>query len=87
MEAMRKIEHITNGELRLQLPEAFWDQDVEVIIRTTATASPAGAQPRKSLRGSLKQYAHPERMAREQTAWSDAVSHVRWGLSHSERES
>jgi hypothetical protein len=32
------------------------------------------AKPRKSLRGSLKQYAHPERMAREQTAWADAVS-------------
>lgn len=74
MEAMRKIEHITNGELHLQLPEAFWGQDVEVIILTTANASPPGAKPRKSLRGSLKQYAHPERMAREQTAWSDAVS-------------
>jgi hypothetical protein len=74
MEAIRKIEYITNGELHLQLPEAFWGQEVEVIIRTTATAAPPGAKPGQHLRGSLKQYADPERRAREQTAWSDSVS-------------
>ena len=74
MEAIRTIERVTHGELHLQLPEAFWGKEVEVIILTRANASPQGAQSRKSLRGSLRQYADPERMAREQTAWSDAVS-------------
>jgi hypothetical protein len=74
MEAIRTIERVTNGEVHLQLPEAFWDKEVEVIILTTASESASVTKPRKSLRGSLKQYAHPERMAREQTAWSEAVS-------------
>ncbi|MBK5938827.1 hypothetical protein [Halochromatium roseum] len=74
MEAIRTIERVTHGELHLQLPEAFWGKEVEVIILATANEPAPVTKPRKSLRGSLKEYAHPERMAREQTAWSDAVS-------------
>ena len=74
MEAIRKIEQVTNGELHLQLPEAFWGKEVEVIILATAREESQVAKGRNSLRGSLEQYAHPERMAREQTAWADAVS-------------
>jgi hypothetical protein len=74
MEAIRTIERVTQGELHLQLPKAFWGKEVEVIILATASEPAPLTKPRKSLRGSLKEYAHPERMAREQTAWSDAVS-------------
>lgn len=74
MEAIRTIEQVTNGELRLQLPEAFWDKEVEVIILATANEATQLPKPRKSLRGSLKQYSHLERMAREQAAWADAMS-------------
>lgn len=74
MEAIRTIEHVTNGKLHLQLPVAFWGKEVEVIILATASEAAPLTKPRKSLYGSLKQYAHPERMARERTAWSDAVS-------------
>jgi hypothetical protein len=73
MEAMRKIEQVTNGELHLQLPAAFWGQQVEVIILTTANESVPNPKPRKSLRGRLNSYAHPERIAQESSAWSDAV--------------
>ncbi|MEA3644296.1 MAG: hypothetical protein VBE63_30885 [Lamprobacter sp.] len=74
MEAIRTIERVTHGELHLQVPEAFWGKEVEVIIRTTARESASLTKPHKRLRGSLNKYAHPERMAREQTAWSDTVS-------------
>jgi len=74
MEAIRTIEQVTNGELHLQLPEAFWGKEVEVIILAAASNEPPLAKGRNSLRGALKQYAHPERMAHEQSAWADAVS-------------
>jgi len=72
MEAIRKIEQVTNGELHLQLPEVFWGKEVEVIILAKAGDAATVDKGRRSLHGALKQYAHPERMAREQAAWSDA---------------
>jgi hypothetical protein len=57
-----------------QLPEAFWGKEVEIIILATARDETPVAKGRNSLRGALGQYAHPERMAREHAAWSDAVS-------------
>lgn len=73
MEAVRHIQTVTNGELHLQLPEAFWGKEVEVIILTTAQE--ATSTPRNSLRGSLKHHAQPERL-RLGTALAKLGRHV-----------
>ena len=73
MEAIRKIQNVSNGEIRLHLPKQFWGKEVEIIVLAAAT-EPQPTAGRKSLRGALKQYAKPERMAQEQEAWQAAVS-------------
>ena len=69
MEAIRKIQTVTNGEIHLKLPPQFWGQAVEIIVLPAPQAiaqSPAG---KKSLRGRLKSYANPDLIAQEQEAW------------------
>jgi|GEM_PF-1765573 len=78
MQAIRTIQNITQGELHLSLPESFWGKQVEIIILTTDTQEPQPLNPRKSLRGALKQYAKPERIADESAAWAKTV------MSHDE---
>jgi len=73
MEAIRKIQTVENGEVHLQLPEQFWGQEVEIIVLSTPKASTQRATPQKSLRGSLRQYARPERIPDEEQAWQNAV--------------
>ncbi len=38
MEAIRTIQQAIHGEIHLQLPRAFWGQQVEVIVLTTASS-------------------------------------------------
>ncbi len=72
MGAIRNIQTVKNGEVHLQLPKQFWGQEVEVIV--LAMQQPATSQPgKKSLRGSLKRYANPALMDKEQSAWLDSA--------------
>lgn len=76
MEAIRRIQVVENGEVRLRLPEQFWGQEVEIIV---LSASREGAQrveveARRSLRGCLKQYAKAELMSQEELAWQTVAS-------------
>ncbi|MFM2430829.1 MAG: hypothetical protein RLZZ511_2042 [Cyanobacteriota bacterium] len=73
MEAIRSIQIVANGEIYLQLPQQFWGQEVEIIVRPSPQQTPTSRTLQKSLRGSLKQYAQPDRMAQEQAAWSMAM--------------
>lgn len=73
MEAIRKIQNVTQGEIHLSLPESFWGKEVEIIVLATDSAEPLVAWKRKSWRGALKQYAHPDRIGNESIAWADAV--------------
>ncbi len=72
MEAIREIQMVKNGEVHLQLPKQFWGQEVEVIVLAMQQPAmpPVG---KKSLRGSLKRYANPALMDKEQSAWLDSV--------------
>ncbi|MDO9048034.1 MAG: hypothetical protein Q7U66_09890 [Methylobacter sp.] len=72
MEAIRKIQTVENGEVHLQLPKQFWGQEVEIIVLAVRQPvnPPVG---KKSLRGTLKRYANPALMTREQTAWLEAA--------------
>jgi len=72
MEAIRNIQTVKNGEVHLQLPKQFWGQEVEVIV--LAMQQPVTSPlSKKSLRGSLKRYANPALMDKEQSAWLDSV--------------
>ena len=68
MEAIRKIQNVTNGEIHLQLPEPFWGKEVEIIVLATPAPEPPIPKGCKSLRGALRHYAQPERMAEEAAA-------------------
>jgi thiamine pyrophosphate-dependent acetolactate synthase large subunit-like protein len=72
MEAIRNIQTVKNGQVHLQLPKQFWEQEVEVIV----LAMQQSATPplnKKSLRGALKQYANPALMDKEASAWLDSA--------------
>lgn len=72
MEAIREIQTVKNGEVYLQLPKQFWGQEVEVIV-LAMRQSTTPSRGKKSLRGSLKRYANPTLMDKEQSAWLDSV--------------
>ena len=74
MEAIRKIQTVENGEIHLQLPEQFWNQEVEIIVLSTSQESSQQVTPKKSLRGCLKQYAKPELISQEQHVWQAVAS-------------
>lgn len=75
MQAIRTIQTVANGEIHLQLPEPFWGQEVEIIVLNAPQAiSQQTARTKESLRGSLRQYARPERIPNEEQAWQDAVN-------------
>lgn len=61
MEAIRKIQTVIQGEIHLTLPESFWGKEVEVIVLTTDVTEPPNERSRNSLRGTLRQYANPDR--------------------------
>lgn len=73
MEAIRSIQTVIKGEVHLQLPEQFWGQQVEIIVLPAPSPAAPSPTPKRSLRGSLKRYAKPERIATEQDAWQAAV--------------
>ena len=74
MEAIRTIQTVENGQVCLDLPEQFWGQEVEIIVLHAQPDMSEQASTRKSLRGCLKQYAKPELMSQESSAWLSAVS-------------
>jgi hypothetical protein len=71
MEAIRTIMTVSEGHVKVNLPERFWGKQVEVIVHE----APIQAQVslKKSLQGCLRQYANPAFIEREQEAWHDAV--------------
>ena len=69
MEAIRTIQTVENGEINLQLPKQFWDQQVEIIVLTAPQEGSQRVVPNKSLRGCLKQYAKPDLLNQEEDAW------------------
>ncbi len=71
MEAIREICTIKQGNLILQLPQLFWDCEVEVIILPLREKT---YTPKKSLCGALHQYAKPDYISQEELAWQTAVS-------------
>lgn len=73
MEAIRNIQTVMNGEVHLQLPQQFWGQKVEIIVLPAPQSILQLPTDKKSLRGSLKPYANPELIAREQDAWQTAA--------------
>jgi hypothetical protein len=73
MDAIRNIQSVTNGEIHLQLPRRFWGKEVEVIV-LAPSADDVRPVEKKSLRGTLRHYAKPERMADEAGAWQAVVS-------------
>lgn len=66
---MRSIQTVVNGEIHLQLPEEFWGQEVEIIVLPSIKQVTRVASRKKSLRGSLRHYANPALIEREQEAW------------------
>ncbi|MBN6739916.1 hypothetical protein JKG47_05080 [Acidithiobacillus sp. MC6.1] len=70
MEAIRTIQNVTKGEIHLQLPRAFWGQQVEIIVLATPSPEEKTANPvKKSLRGALKAHANPDLIPLEAAAW------------------
>lgn len=68
--AVRTVQNITSGRITIEIPKAFWGQDVEIIILPLQVVR---SQRKKSLRGCLKHYAKLELIRKEHTAWQDAV--------------
>lgn len=73
MEAIRNIQTVTNGEVHLLLPQQFWGREVEIIVLPAPLANAQPLTNKRSLRGSLKPYARPELIAKEQDAWQAAA--------------
>lgn len=71
MEAIREIYTVKEGNLVLQLPQQFWDCEVEVIVLPLQKKNLA---QKKSLRGVLHQYAKPDYISQEKLAWQTSVS-------------
>lgn len=71
MEAIREICTIKQGNLVLQLPQQFWDCEVEVIVLPLQKKTHT---PKKSLCGALHQYAKPDYISQEKLAWQTSVS-------------
>ncbi len=69
MEVVRTVQTVTNGRISLDLPSEFSGKEVEIIVLTRDAAK----STRKSLRGTLQQYARPELTPQESRAWADAV--------------
>lgn len=80
MQAIREIRTVEKGEVILSLPHTFWGQQVEIII-LPLQPQPETQRQKKSLRGCLHQYANPELIDLEATAWSAAAedTHVSGG--------
>ena len=73
MQAIREILTVEKGEVTLSLPQAFWGQQVEIIVLPVSSRDEP-QRHKKSLQGCLRQYANPELMAREAIAWGAAVN-------------
>lgn len=74
MEAIRTIQNAANGEIHLQLPRAFWGQQVEIIVLFSPSQEERMVSPvKKSLRGALKAHANPDLIPQEAAAWAAEV--------------
>ncbi len=74
MEAIKTTHTVRNGQVNLQLPKQFWNQQVEIIILTKSEKKVIREYNKKSLRGYLQQHADPTRIVYEKKAWHDAIS-------------
>jgi hypothetical protein len=73
MEAIRKVQIVKDGQVCFNLPERFWGQEVEIIVLAVPQSQHQGAEEKKSLRGSLRQYANPALIDLEAAAWQEAL--------------
>lgn len=72
MQAIREIRLAGTSQISLTIPPEFVGQQIEIII-LPLQAQPAPKTHKKSLRGCLKQYAKPELIADEKSAWQNAA--------------
>ncbi len=69
-ESIRTIKKAGRGQVIIDIPDSFSDQDLEIII------SPLKRNLKKqtnSIRGHLKQYANGKLIDKESTAWASTV--------------
>lgn len=69
MEAIRKVVRADQLASIIDLPWKRGDMRVEVIVLPLDEAVPAPSVGHKSLKGSLKKYADPALLDKEQDAW------------------
>ena len=69
MEVIRIVKTVENGRVSLDLLSELSGKEVEIIVLTKDTIK----LQKKSLRGALQKYARPELIARESSAWENAV--------------
>lgn len=67
MEVIRTIKTVHNGQVLLDLPAELSGRQVEIIVLTRAKSSPT----QKSLRGALREYAQPNLIPLESSAWGN----------------
>lgn len=66
---IRTIQTVKNGQILLDLPSELSGKEVEVII----LIKDAPKTQRRSLRGALQNYARPELIDLESSAWENAI--------------
>jgi hypothetical protein len=69
MAVIRIVKTVINGQVLLNLPSKFSGQQVEIIVSTKEYSE----VKKKSLKGILENYANPELIPLESTAWAKAV--------------
>ncbi len=69
MRVIRTIQTVKNGQILLDLPSELSEKEVEVIILIKDVPK----TQRKSLRGALQNYAHPDLIDLESSAWENAA--------------
>jgi hypothetical protein len=72
MQAIREIQTVEQGKVTVRLPQAFWGQQVEIIVLSERHLEQPPAW-KKSLRGCLQSYAQPELISTEADAWAEAA--------------
>ena len=70
MNALRQIRRIDTTHITLELPQAFYGQEVEIIILPLQNDA---LLPQKSMYGCAQQYANPALIPLEDEAWANAA--------------
>lgn len=78
MQSMREIRTVEQGQITLNLPQAFWGREVEIIIldlddQQSESEIKKSHIRKKSLQGCLTKYAKPELIQTEKDAWLKSI--------------